>query len=674
MVNPRLVPGSGSPARLGADVHADGVDFAVYSAHAEQIEICLFDEADRETDRFALDGRDGDIHFGRIEGIGSGARYGLRADGAYDPGRGFWFDPDKLLVDPWAQRIDRPFELDKALSAPRGEAGDTASLVPKAFVCKPLAVVRPKQIQAPGLIYELNVRGFTKLHPDVPERLRGTLAALTEPVVIEHLHRIGVDTVELMPMAAWANDRHLPALGLTNSWGYNPITMFAPDPRLCPGGMGDVRELTAAYSEAGIAVVLDVVYNHTGEGDDLGPVLSFRGLDALSYYRYRETEKGLALDNLVGTGNALDTSHPIVQRLTVESLRHWVEAGGISGFRFDLAPVLGRTEHGYDPHAPLIDAIRKDKVLGKCLLIAEPWDPAPGGYQLGHFPAPFYEWNDQYRDTVRRFWRGDEGIVGRLADVLAGSARQFRDTGRHASASVNFLTAHDGFTLADLVSYERKHNAANGEDGRDGHDHNYSWNNGVEGPSADQAVQAARRADILALLATLYVSRGTPMLLAGDEMGRSQQGNNNAYAQDNALSWVDWDGADADLIAHVAALAELRRNHPALHAPEFLDGHADESGRRDCIWYNADGREMEIADWQRAKADILGLRLLEGDDAVLIWFNRAHADRLVHLPKSPLGRWQALAPLDDGVDVGGRELTLPARSVRALVAVTDDVR
>lgn len=653
---------------LGATVTDTGVSFAVYSETAAAIWVCLFDEQDAETDRIALTNRHGAVWSTHLDGLAAGARYGLRADGRYEPELGYYFDPNKLLVDPYARRIDRTFVRSPKLRLPRAESVDTAPVVPKAIVLGSIEGQVPQNSDArPNLIYELNVRPFTTRHPSVQGPLRGTVAGLTTRHVVDHLKHIGVDVVELMPVAGWIDDGHLPALGLTNVWGYNPITYFAPDPRILPRGPQELRAMTDMYREAGIRVILDVVYNHTGEGDAEGPVLSMKGLDARSYYRHAEVDGTLHLVNDAGTGNTLRCDHPAVQDLVVDSLRYWVMEFGISGFRFDLATILGRTLEGFSPDAVLLERIRKDDVLKDCLLVAEPWDPGPGGYHVGRFGEPFLEWNDQYRDNVRKFWRGDAGTIGALAGKLAGSADQFNHDGRRPSASVNFLAAHDGFTLADLVSYADKHNEANGENNRDGHNGNESWNNGVEGPSDDAEVLAARRRDVRAMLATLFVSHGTPMLTAGDEFGRSQQGNNNAYAQDNEITWLDWENADGDLINYVAALSQFRREHPALNTDDFLTG-AVSGSFKDVMWLHPDGREMTGDDWTAPDASVLGMFLHEAGETMLVWFNRLREQVEAVLPKENglvfevvlISNAVAEAPIADGT------ICLPQRSVVVL--------
>ncbi|MFP5434305.1 MAG: glycogen debranching protein GlgX, partial [Alphaproteobacteria bacterium] len=549
-------------------------------------------------------------------GVGAGARYGYRADGPYDPGAGLWFDPDKLLLDPYATAIDRAFVYDPALAAPRGEGPDTAPLMPKGVVEAPLAPL-PSALpcfRPGGLIYELHVRGFTMLHPDVPEAQRGTIAALAHPAVIAHLQRLHVSAIELMPINAWIDERHLGPLGLTNYWGYNPVNWFALDPRLAPGGIAELRETVAALHVAGIGVILDMVYNHDGESDAQGPTLSLRGLNARDYFRHAANGQ---LINDTGTGNAITCNQPMVRRLILDSLRYFVTQAGVDGFRFDLAPALGRMADGFDPRAPLLEAMRADPILADRVMIAEPWDIGPGGYQLGHFGDPWLEWNDRYRDDMRRFWRGDAGMLGAVATRLAGSSDIF---GGATTRTVNFLAAHDGFTLADVTSYEQRHNLANGEENRDGHGENLSWNNGVEGPSDDPAVQAARRRDRIALLATLFSSRGTIMLTAGDEFGRTQQGNNNAYAQDNAIGWVDWAGRDMALEAEAFALAALRAGNADLRGTAILSD-------ADVAWLDEGSAPLSVAQWedpQRRRFALRyrgsGLTICVNGDGEACWF------------------------------------------------------
>ena len=447
------------------------------------------------------------------------------------------------------------------------------------------------------IIYELHVKGFTALHPEIPPEIRGTFAGLAHPVAIRHLKELGITAVELMPAAACLDERHLPPLGLKNYWGYNPITHFAPDPRLAPGGWDEVKAAVDALHAAGIAVLLDVVLNHTGEGDHLGPTISMRGLDNAAWYRLQPQNRARYIDD-AGCGNALAADRPVAVRLMLETLRQWTCRAGLDGFRFDLAPTLARGPNGFEPNHPFLIAISQDPILREQILIAEPWDIGLGGYQLGNFPPLWGEWNDRGRDVMRRFWRGDQGLIGNFTTSFAGSADIFGGRKRPLSRSVNFITAHDGFTLADLVSYAHKHNEANGENNRDGTDGNNSWNHGVEGPTTDAGIIAARRRDMRGLLATLILSRGTPMLTMGDELGRTQGGNNNAYAQDTAISWVDWSTADGDLAGFVAKLIHIRRTHPAFTGEAELTGRPNAPGEApDVVWLTAQGTPMGGGEW-----------------------------------------------------------------------------
>ncbi|MBE7217427.1 MAG: glycogen debranching enzyme, partial [Caulobacteraceae bacterium] len=529
---------------------------------------------------------------------------------------GLWFDPDKLLVDPYARRLDRRFVQDPRLALPQGMGGDTAPLVPKAVVEPPRPAMRPQPplFTPGGLIFELNVRGFTMRQPEVPEAQRGTVAALAHPSVIAHLRRLRVSAVELMPVVAWIDERHLPPLGLRNAWGYNPVALGALDPGLCPGGPAELAAAVAALREAGIGVILDLVFNHTGEADVAGPVLSLRGLDAPLYYAHPPGLPGV-LNNDTGCGNTLACWRPEVRALVLDTLRH-LAGLGVDGFRFDLAPVLARGPDGFDPQADIFAEIAADPLLHDRVMIAEPWDVGPGGYRLGAFPPGWLEWNDRFRDDVRRFVRGDGGL-GALATRLAGSADVFSG---EASRTVNFIAAHDGFTLRDLVSHARRHNLANGEGGRDGHADEVSWNEGAESACDDPGVAARRDADVRLLLAILFASRGTIMLAAGDEFGRTQDGNNNAYAQDEATTWLDWEGRDSGLEAFVAMLAELRAAHPGLAGPAFLE-HAGLAG---WAWLDLDGRPLDSAGWEAPAAPGLELRLtLRDGSGVAVRIDRA---------------------------------------------------
>jgi glycogen operon protein len=550
--------------------------FAVRAPLAEALDLCLFGG---EAEIRHPMSRAGDIWTLELPGDLTGARYGYRAHGAYDPAANLWFDPAKLLVDPYALELDRRFAQHPRLAA-YGE--DTADLVPRAVVQGSLPDVphHPPRFKRGGLIYEINVRSFTALHPDVPEGQRGRLAALAHPAVIAHLTKHHVSAVELMPIIAWIDERHLPPLGLANHWGYNPVAMMALDPGLCPGSVAELRETVGALHEAGIGVILDLVFNHSGESDVHGGTLSLRGLDPAAYARAPDGR----LINDTGCGNTLDFANSAVRRLMIDTLTHFVRHCGIDGFRFDLAPVIARGP-GFDPDAPIFAELAAEPLLADRVMIAEPWDIGPGGYQLGHFPPHWLEWNDRYRDDVRRFWKG-EATVGELATRLAGSSDVFGTDCR----SVNFLAAHDGFTLADTVSYEQRHNHANGEENRDGHAQNHSWNCGVEGPTDDPEILACRAADARALLGTLFASTGTIMLTAGDECGHTQHGNNNAYCQPMP---IDWSARDEVLEADVAALSARRAQRLACFA------RFPEAG----CWLSLCGKPMSVAEWESLATD-----------------------------------------------------------------------
>ena len=672
--------GPGAPEPLGVTPTAEGINVAVFSAHADAIHFCLFDDkGEREIARIALAQRTGDVFHGAVAGVSVGARYGLRVEGAFAPERGHRFDASKLLADPHAALIDRPYKLDRAMFE-RG--ADSAAVAPKSIVAA-MASLEPGRQRIPWartILYELNLRAFTRLDPQIPENLRGTFAGLAHPKAIDHLARLGVTSVEIMPADAFVDERHLPALGLTNAWGYNPVIVGAPDPRLAPGGWREVRQAVDALHAAGLEVVLDVVLNHSGESDEFGPTLSLRGLDNASYYRLAGDPARYIND--MGCGNCLALDRPPVIRMALDALRRWMRQGGVDGFRFDLATAMGRREGGFDPHAPLIEAIGQDPLLREAKLIAEPWDVGPGGYQLGNFPPGWGEWNDRYRDAARRFWRGDAGMRGQIATRIAGS----RDVFARAAApskSVNFITAHDGFTLRDLVSFARKHNEANGENNNDGTNENYSWNNGVEGPTDDGAINAARARDVRNLLALLIVSRGAPMLAMGSEIGHSQQGNNNAYAQDNAISWLDWRRADLSLAAFVQKLIAIRQAHAALSADAFLTGGPfDASGLRDVEWRHAEGELVSPQQWEEAEASILVVVLAGPTDAaadrVAIVLNRGHVGTQIQLPEARAQMsWRVLIDAGAGEaadsaerDVGNDDrLTAPPRSTLIVAEV-----
>ncbi len=663
-----------APLSPGAAIREDGATFAVLSRNAESIHICLFDERDRETDRFRLPQREGDLHFGFVPAIGARQRYGLRADGPWAPEAGHRFDPAKLLVDPYATRLDRAFAYDPLLAAPRDSAHDTSSLVPKAMI-EAAGSDAPSCVPgAPRLIYEVCVKAHSQLDDEAPLALRGTLGALASPHVIERFVRLGVSHVELMPVAAWIDERHLPPLGLSNAWGYNPVAFMALDPRLAPDGFADLRRLVEAMGAAGVGVILDVVFNHSGESDEFGPTLSLRGLDNALYYRHAPDGR---LINDAGCGNILAYDEPVVIRLVLDALRRFAKVG-ISGFRFDLATTLGRRADGFSADAPLLAAIAGDPALRDLTLIAEPWDVGPHGYQLGRFRPPWLEWNDKYRDDVRRFWRGDRHAAGPFATRISGSSDLFQSPERSPSASVNFLAAHDGFSLRDLVSYSVKRNSDNGEDNRDGNPYEIAWNCGQEGETAEPARMARRACDVRAMLATLFLSRGTPMLTAGDEFGRTQHGNNNAYAQDNETTWLDWAARDASLAEFVASLQRLRAALSALREDRFLTGAPVAAmAHADAVWTRADGCAFEDSDWP--DADFIGLTLAptcQAGERTHLLFNRGFEDVRAKLPATA-GAWRlALDSAQAGADQQGLfdgEAIATARSVLAFVE-TDVVR
>jgi glycogen operon protein len=651
---------AGRPYPLGATPDGGGVNFAVASAHATGMDLCLFsDDGRRELSRLPMPERDGDVWHIHVAGLMPGARYGLRAHGPYAPEEGHRFNPHKLLIDPYARALDGRLRWSDALmgyriGSPRADLSfdtrDSAFAVPKSVVTDPAFSwaddLPPRRPWTETVIYEAHVKGLTMQHPDLPPGLRGTYLGLCSDPMIDHLLKLGVTAVELLPVHSFIDDRFLVSRGLRNYWGYQTIGFFAPDARyMSRDALWEFRAMVRRLHQAGIEVLLDVVYNHTGEGDEFGPTLSFRGLDNRSYYRLRDGGRHYVNDT--GTGNTLDLTNPIVLRLVMDSLRYWVEQCRVDGFRFDLATVLGREGHGFDPRGGFFDCVRQDPVLAQAKLVAEPWDIGPGGYQLGAYPHPFREWNDRYRDGVRRFWRGDAGLAPDLAKRLLGSAESFDHSARAATSSINFVTAHDGFTLEDVVSYTVKRNMANAEDNRDGHGENHSDNLGHEGPTDDPAIRGARDLRKRNLLATLFLSQGVPMLLAGDELGNSQGGNNNAYAQDNPTGWVTWEGADVALAAFVGRLARLRREHPALRQKSFLHGDLRADGLRDVVWRRADGQVPQPGDWHDAGFRCLGLELRldarsgrSGDTAVYVVINSGEA-RPLTLPDSAPG-WRLI--------------------------------
>jgi len=621
----RLLPGS--PYPVGATWDGLGVNFAVFSAHAERIELCLFDPSGRrETSRLPLPECTDEVWHGYLPNAETGLLYGYRAYGPYDPQNGHRFNPSKLLLDPYARQLAGELRWTDALfgyrvNSPRGDLSfdrrDSAPGMPKAVVTdesfnwgddRP-----PNTPWADTVIYEAHLRGLTMLREEVRPDQRGTFAALGDPRVIDHLRRLGVTAVELLPIHAFVQDRDLLQKGLRNYWGYNTIGFFAIEPRyLASGSSNEMRVAIRRLHAAGIEVILDVVYNHTGEGSELGPTLSFRGLDNASYYRLVEGNRRHCVND-TGTGNTINAAHPRVLQMIMDSLRYWVTSFHVDGFRFDLGVTLGREAHGFDKGAGFFDALRQDAVLARTKLISEPWDLGPGGYQLGHHPPGFAEWNDRFRDGLRRFWRGDAGQRQDFAARLSGSSDLFDHQTRRPWASVNYAASHDGYTLADAVSYVERHNEANREDNNDGHNENYSANWGVEGPVTDANILDTRMRVMRAMLATVFCAHGTPMLLAGDEFARTQRGNNNAYCQDNELSWIDWKQAltpeHQALTRFVARLLALRRAHPALRSTNFMHGKEEPApGITDISWFNEDGTPISVESWHNPHKRVIVLR------------------------------------------------------------------
>jgi len=607
---------AGVPAPLGATADESGTNFTVFSSVAQRVELCLFDESGQQTRTFDLGESSGGIWHGYLPGCHPGQRYGYRVHGPYDPDRGLRCNPAKLLLDPYARALSGAFLWNSAVFdfadqgdgvSPQINTADSAPFMPKGLVTLDSRLPDPGHLQTPWsetVFYEANIRGFTMRHSAIDDVDRGTFAGMRHKDVLEYIKALGITSLELMPVHAFIDEKHLTDKGLRNFWGYNTISFFSPSTRYAKSDANlEFREMVRAMHDAGIEVILDVVYNHTAESDHLGPSLSFRGLDNLAYYRTEPESPGTYIND-TGCGNTLNVDHPQVRQLILDSLRYWHRNMGVDGFRFDLAPVLGRHEHGFLATHPLLEAITTDALLSDAKLVAEPWDPGPGGYQLGQFPAPWAEWNDSYRDAVRQFWRGDSGSAGEFAKRLHGSADIFEASNRLPGASVNLVSSHDGFTLADVVSYEHRHNQANGENNQDGHAHNCSRNYGVEGATDDSSILEVRRRQRLNMIATLLLSQGTPLLLAGDEFGHSQQGNNNAYAQDNATGWLDWTklNDDPDFTAQVRELIWLRRNTRLLRLPEYVHGCLEtEHGAIEINWLRPDGGPMSDHDWSSAR-------------------------------------------------------------------------
>jgi len=662
----------GTPYPLGATWDGWGTNFALFSEVAQRVELCLFsaleddDQGPLTEERIEITEVDGFVWHVYLPGIAPGQRYGYRVHGPYDPPRGLRCDGSKLLLDPYAKAVEGDVQWDESLfdyrfgNPKKRNTTDSAPHMPKNVVINPFFDWEhdraPQTPYHETVIYEAHVRGLTLLHPDVAEHQRGTYAGLAHPAVLAHLQRIGVTAVELMPVHQFVAEQSLVQRGLTNYWGYNTIGFLAPHNRYSSAGqrgeqVGEFKAMVKALHEAGIEVILDVVYNHTAEGDHMGPTLSFRGIDNGAYYRLDGSERWRYLD-YTGCGNSLNARHPHALQLVMDSLRYWILEMHVDGFRFDLAAALARELHDVDRLSTFFDLVQQDPVVSQVKLIAEPWDVGEGGYQIGNFPPLWTEWNGKYRDTVRDFWRGRPEAIGEFASRLTGSSDLYATTGRSPVASINFVTCHDGFTLQDLVSYNHKHNEANGEDNRDGTDDNRSWNCGVEGPSDDPAVTDLRARQKRNFLVTLFLSQGVPMLLAGDEMARTQRGNNNAYCQDNEVSWLDWSLADAepDLLQFTEILAGLRREHPVFRRRRFFRGRqAPDDVTGDIVWLTPSGEEMTQGDWGAGHAQSLAV-LLNGEaisepdprgerivDAKFLLLFNAHSDPLTFtMPEASL--------------------------------------
>ncbi|MBR0654630.1 glycogen debranching protein GlgX [Plastoroseomonas arctica] len=679
----------GKPYPLGANWDGLGVNFAVFSAHAERIELCLFDQAGRrEIARHALPQCTDEVWHGYLPNALPGQLYGYRAYGPYEPARGHRFNANKLLIDPYARQLAGPLRWSDALFGYRTgrpettfDRRDSAPAMPKSVIVDDSFHwgddKRPDVPWDRTVIYETHLRGLTMQHDAIPARERGTFAGLGHPAIIEHLQRLGITSVELLPIQAFCQDRFLVEKNLRNYWGYSTLAFFAPEPSFLveEWQRNAIKVAVRRLHAAGIEVILDVVYNHTCEGSGMGPTLSWRGLDNASYYRLLHDDPMVHIND-TGTGNTVNLSHPRVLQMVMDSLRYWVNEYHVDGFRFDLGTILGREADGYDPGSGFYDAIRQDPVLSQVKLISEPWDIGPGGYQVGNHPPGFGEWNDKFRDGVRRFWRGDPGMRAELAARISGSADLFDRRRRRPWATVNFLTSHDGFTLHDLTAYEERHNEANGEDNRDGHGENLSRNWGAEGDTEDGGVLATRGAVQRAMLATLFISAGTPMLLGGDEIDRTQSGNNNAYCQDNALSWVDWTRAATpaaeQLHRFTTRLIALRHRIAALRPPEFMHGqHEPSPGILDMAWFDNAGQVISPDAWNDPEARCLALRRMVGGDIALVLLNAGEGEAVFTLP-APALTWTLC--LDSNVPdaeeraVEGDALTLAARSVVILSA------
>jgi isoamylase len=695
----------GQPYPRGATWDGEGVNFSLFTENAEKVELCVFDASGRrEVQRIELRERTDNSWHCYLPEARPGMLYGYRVHGPYDPERGHRFNPNKLLIEPYAKHVQGALKWNDAhfgyrVGHPKEDLSfdkrDNAAGMPKCRVVDPAFTWgddrAPRTPFHDTVIYELHVRGFTMRHPDVPPELRGTYAALATAPVIDHLLRLGVTAVELMPVHTFVDDRHLLELGMRNYWGYNTIGFFSPDMRYsATGRISEFKTMVKTLHSAGIEVILDVVYNHTAEGNQMGPTLSFRGVDNASYYRLSPQDPRYYMD-FTGCGNTLNMQHPRVLGLLMDSLRYWVLQMHVDGFRFDLASALARELFDVDRLGSFFDTIGQDPVLSQVKLIAEPWDVGEGGYQVGNFPPRWNEWNDRYRDAVRGYWKGDEGLIGDFAQRFTGSSDLYEASGRKPHASVNFVTAHDGFTLQDLVSYNDKHNEANGEDNRDGHNNNRSWNHGVEGPTDDARINALRARQKRNLIATLLLSQGVPMLLAGDELGKTQNGNNNAYCQDNELSWLSWDLNDSEraFFEFVAHMVSFRRRHPVFSRRRFLQGRTLSNGVKEVAWLQPNGEEMTDTEWHTAFNRCLGVYMAGTviervdrrgkpvrDNNFLVLFNAHHEEIPFLLPKFHAGgAWQegldtanAEQPFEHKHFEAGAQYPLQGRSMALLIA------
>ncbi|MFO8000082.1 MAG: glycogen debranching protein GlgX [Marinilabilia sp.] len=700
----------GRPYPLGANFDGEGVNFTLFSENAHGVELCLFDTNGKETRVKVTERTHNNWHI-YLPGIKPGQRYGYRVHGPYEPGNGARFNANKLLIDPYARALDGTIQWDKALYGYKPgnkkkdlsfNDADSAPFIPKSVVISDdFDWNGDRRLDIPQhetVIYEMHVKGFSKLAHEIPEELRGKYAGVAHPNSIAYFQKLGVNAVELMPIHQFVADHRLVDMGLTNYWGYNTIGYFAPDVRYASSGTGgeQVREFKQMVKDlhaAGIEVILDVVYNHTGEGDHLGPTLSFRGIDNVSYYRLLEEDPRYYVD-YTGTGNTMNTVHPTILRLIMDSLRYWVNEMHVDGFRFDLAPVLAREFDDVDKWGSFFDVLHQDPVLSQVKLIAEPWDLGENGYQVGNFPAGWMEWNAKYRDCMREFWKGDDEMLPEFANRLTGSSDLYFDNWRTPTASINFITAHDGFTMLDLVSYNEKHNEANGENNQDGEDYNRSWNHGVEGPTDDENINTLRKQQVRNFLATLFLSQGVPMLTAGDELGRTQNGNNNAYCQDNEISWINWDKKDEQLIEYTSRLIHFRRKHHVFCRRKWFKYQPIKGEDvTDIEWFSPDGTEMSREHWESVCAKSLGV-FLSGqgirsvskkgepvkDDSFYLMFN-SYYDRITfNLPGEKWGKsWRKVMDTFDatfhdngGGDVlnAGQEVEVQGRSVVLLEEVS----